>query len=255
MKRFALILLTVLGSSVHGSDWPAWRGPTGQGFSEEKNLPLKWSDKNNVKWKVSLSEEGNSTPVVWGDKTFLTQATKGGAKRSLLCLARADGKLIWQKDVEYAEKERNWAPTWYSNASPALDAERAVVSFASAGIFCFGHDGKELWKRTDLGRWEHAFGSGASPILYGDLAILWCGPNDPKGKNFLLAVNKRNGETVWEQEQTYGSWSTPVIARVNDQDQLILGHSRDVKGQPEDNNGYLRASIRRPARSFGSVRG
>jgi outer membrane protein assembly factor BamB len=121
-----------------------------------------------------------------------------------------------------------------------LDAERVVVSFASAGMYCFDHAGKELWKRTDLGKMEHVFGSGASPVLYGDLAILWCGPNDPKGRNYLLAVNKRTGETVWEQDQTYGSWCTPVIAKVNAQDQLILGQSRDVKSEAEDKNGYLR---------------
>jgi outer membrane protein assembly factor BamB len=240
MKRY-LCVLVLLGWTawLSADDWPAWRGPTGQGFCAEKNLPLQWSDKNNVKWKVPLAEEGNSTPVIWGDKIFLSQATKGGAKRSLLCLARADGKLIWQKDVEYADKERAYSPTWYCNASPALDSERVVVSFASAGMYCFDHAGKELWKRVDLGKWEHTFGSGASPVLYGDLAILWCGPNDPKGRNYLLAVNNRTGETVWEQDQSYGSWSTPLIAKVNDEDQLILGQCRDLKTAAEDKNGYL----------------
>ena len=122
--------------------------------------------------------QGNSTPVVWGDKIFLTQANKGGTVRSLICFARADGKLLWQKDVVYAEKERNWNQNWYANASPATDGERVVVSFGSAGMYCYDFDGKELWKRTDLGKWEHAFGNGASPVLYGDLAILWCGPNE-----------------------------------------------------------------------------
>jgi len=239
MKKLAIVLLAVVGSSVQAADWPGWRGPTGQGHCEEKNLPLTWSDKNNVKWKIPLADEGNSTPVVWGNKIFLTQATRGGGKRSLLCLARADGKILWQKDIEYTEKETAYSPTWYNNASPALDSERVVVSFASAGMYCFDHDGKELWKRTDLGKWEHTFGSGASPVLYENLAILWCGPTE-KGKNYLLAVNKKNGETIWEQEQTYGSWSTPLIVKVKDQDQLILGQSRDGKGQPEDKNGYLR---------------
>src|SRR5262245_31099590 len=114
MQRIALALLAVLGSVVHAANWPAWRGPTGQGHCEEKNLPLKWSDKNNVRWKVALADEGNSTPVVWGDRIFLTQATKGGAKRSLLCFARADGKVLWQKDVEYKESERAYQPTWYN---------------------------------------------------------------------------------------------------------------------------------------------
>jgi outer membrane protein assembly factor BamB len=76
-------------------------------------------------------------------------------------------------------------------------------------------------------------------VLYEDLAILWCGPNDPKGRNFLLAVDKKSGKTVWEQEQSYGSWSTPLITKVHGEDQLILGYSKDVKDQPDDKAGFL----------------
>lgn len=234
-----LLLLVVAGTSLQAEDWPAWRGPTGQGFSQENSIPVTWSEKENVKWQVPLENQGNSTPVVWGDKLFLTQANKGGTQRSLLCFARDDGRLLWQKDVSYAEKERNWNESWYCNASPALDGERVVVSFGSAGMYCYGFNGEELWKRTDLGTWEHAFGNGASPVLYGELAILWCGPNESKGRNFLLAVNKKTGETVWEQDQSFGSWMTPLITNVNGQDQLILGFSKDVKGQPEDKSGFL----------------
>jgi len=236
----SLVLSLAFITFAHAADWPAWRGPTGQGFCEEKNIPVKWSSKDNVKWKIELAQQGNSTPVIWGDKIFLTQANKGGSERSLLCLARADGKLIWQRGVAYGETERNWNESWYCNASPVVDGERVVVSFASAGMYCFDYEGKELWKRTNLGKWEHAFGSGASPVLYGDLAILWCGPNDGKGRNFLLAVNKKNGETVWETDESYGSWSTPLIVKVNGQDQLILGHSRDVKSAPDEKTGVLK---------------
>jgi outer membrane protein assembly factor BamB len=240
-KTVALIVsLLTTCSTLQAANWPAWRGPTGQGFCEEKNLPLKWSDKENVKWKVKLAHQGNSTPVVWGDRIFLTQANKGGGQRSLLCFARADGKLLWQKDVAYPEKERNWTPDWYANASPVTDGERVVVSFASAGMYCFDFDGKEIWKRTDLGKWEHQFGSGSSPVLYRDLAILWCGPNEGKGRNFLLAVNKKTGKTVWEHDESYGSWSTPLIAKIGNQDHLLLGQSRDVKSLPESKTGFLR---------------
>lgn len=237
----ALVLaLSTFALRAGAADCPAWRGPTGQGHSDEKALPLTWSATENVKWKVPLARPGNSTPVISGDRIFLTQATKGGNERSLLCFARADGKLLWQKDVAYTASERAYNPDWYANASPATDGERVVVSFASAGMYCYDFDGKELWKRTDLGTWDHVFGSGASPVLYGDLAILWCGPNEKSGRNFLLAVNKKTGETVWEHDESYGSWSTPLIAQVKGQDQLILGQSRDVKGGPESKAGYLR---------------
>src|SRR5438093_10844757 len=103
MTRFAAasMLLVAVTTTARSDNWPAWRGPTGQGHCAETNLPLKWSTTENVKWKVSLSERGNSTPVIWGDKLFLTQANKEGTVRSLLCFARADGKLLWQRDVKY----------------------------------------------------------------------------------------------------------------------------------------------------------
>src|SRR5581483_12016934 len=164
MRRCAAVTLVLVVASMAGAaNWPAWRGPTGQGFCDEKNVPLTWSDKNNVKWKIALADQGNSTPVIWGDKIFLTQANTGGTIRSLMCLARADGKILWQKDIPYPHAEQNWNQKWYGNASPAVDADRVVVSFASAGMYCFDHSGKELWKRTDLGHWEHQFGNGSSP--------------------------------------------------------------------------------------------
>jgi len=240
MTKYLLSLLLLGVCSVASAEnWPAWRGPSGQGYCNEKNIPTTWSDTENVKWKITLENQGNSTPVIWGDKIFVTQANKGGTQRSLLCLARSDGKLMWQQNVEYTAKERNWNESWYCNASPVLDGERAVVSFGSAGMYCYDFSGKELWKRTDLGTWEHAFGNGASPVLYGDLAIMWCGPNESKGRNFLLAVNKQTGETVWEQDQSYGSWATPLIANVHGQDQLILPYSKDVKSAPENKTGFL----------------
>ncbi|MBL8793327.1 MAG: PQQ-binding-like beta-propeller repeat protein, partial [Planctomycetia bacterium] len=242
MKQLIRLLPVLLACSavVRADDWPAWRGATGQGYSNEKNLPLKWSVKDNVKWKVPLADPGNSTPVIWGDKIFLTQATKGGHTRSLLCFAKADGSLIWRKDITYEPEEKNWNPTWYANASPALEADRVYVCFASAGLYCYDFSGKELWKRTDLGKWEHDFGSGASPIIYNDLVIQWCGPNKGKGRNFLLAANKKTGETVWEHDEKYGSWSTPLVVKVNDQDQLLLGMSADVKGAPDPKTDHLK---------------
>lgn len=225
-----LIVVLGLGGSLHAADWPAWRGPTGQGFCEEKNVLQKWSDKENVRWKIPLAHQGNSTPIVWKDRIFLTQANTGGSVRSLLCFARADGKLLWQKDVEWTAKERNWNPNWYANASPVTDGERVVACFASAGVYCFDFEGKELWKRTDLGEWQHAFGSGSSPVIYRDTVIQWCGPNENKGRNFLLAMDRKTGATVWEHEEKVGSWGTPLIAKVGDRDQLLLALTPALKG-------------------------
>ncbi len=226
----SLILVTMICSTIQAADWPAWRGPTGQGFCEEKGVLLHWSDTENVKWKVPLEHQGNSTPVVWGERIFLTQANKDGETRSLLCFARADGAMLWQQDVAYPEKERSWNANWYCNASPAVDGQRVVVSFGSAGMYCFDFDGQELWNRTDLGKWDHAFGNASSPVLYGELVILWCGPNQKEGRNFLLAVNKTTGETVWEHDEKDGSWGTPIVINFDGRDQLLLSTVPHLKG-------------------------
>jgi outer membrane protein assembly factor BamB len=221
--KIVLVALVIFSAPLAAvaDNWPAWRGPTGQGYCFEKDLPTKWSDTENVKWKVPLEHFGNSTPVIWKDRIFLTMANKGGTVRSLLCFDRAGGKQLWKRDVEYTEKERNWNAEWYANASPATDGERVVVSFGSAGMHCYDYAGKPLWQRTDLGQWEHAFGNAASPVLYGELCILWCGPNQKKGRNFLLAVDKKTGKTVWEKDEKGGSWGTPVLTKIDGRDELL----------------------------------
>jgi outer membrane protein assembly factor BamB len=116
-----------------------------------------------------------------------------------------------------------------------------VVSFGSAGLYCYDLGGKELWKRTDLGKWEHQFGNASSPVIHGDHVIQWCGPNEAKGsRNYLIAVEKKTGKTVWEHDEYFGSWSTPLVASVNGKDQIILGQSLDVKSRPEKDHGYLK---------------
>jgi outer membrane protein assembly factor BamB len=225
------VLAVLVGSAmVTAADWPAWRGPDGQGRSAEKNLPLTWSDTENVRWKVPLPAGGNSTPIIWGDRVFLTQASKDGSVRSLMCLARADGKLLWQKDVEYAEKETTHKTNPYCSASPVTDGERVVVSHGSAGMYCYDFTGRELWK-VDVGKLEHIWGNAASPIIHGELAILWCGPGE---RQFLLAVDRKTGKEVWRHEEAgglfgtggskewVGSWSTPLVVKIGEQDQLLL---------------------------------
>ena len=260
MKKFLCGLLIASGiTSLRAENWPAWRGPTGNGVSAEKELPLKWDALENVKWRVPLSERGNSTPVIWGDKVFITQAgdlklwppkvpdnfaggsSAGGhaiaEKRSVLCFNRADGKLLWQRDVIYKEPEITHPTNPFSAASPVTDGERVIASHNSAGLVCYDFEGKELW-RYDVGKLEHLWGTASSPILYGDLCIVWCGPG---ARQFLLAVNKKTGAKVWEQPEPdgdtgitsrkfLGTWSTPLIAKVSDQDHLIFAVPHRLKG-------------------------
>src|SRR6266480_1325126 len=145
------LLLAVLTASLSAltDNWPQWRGPAGTGVSAEKNLPLHWGTNENVRWRAPLPERGNSTPIVWGPRVFLTQAAEN--RRTVMCFNRADGKLLWQSGVTYAEKEATHESNPPCSASPVADGERVIASFASAGLFCYDFDGKELWRR-DLGR-------------------------------------------------------------------------------------------------------
>lgn len=243
---FVLLLCT---APLAAGNWPAWRGPDGQGHSSEKDLPIRWSPTDNVRWKTPLPDQGNSSPIVWGDRVFITQATDkvhwppvpnaGGLasarKRGLLCFNRADGKLLWRRDTLYEAKESTHPTNPFCSASPVTDGTRVVASFGSAGLVCHDFAGKELWRR-ELGKLEHIWGNASSPILYRDLVILWCGPGE---RQFLLAVRQSDGTTVWERDEPggsygadknwLGSWSTPVIARIGDHDELILGVPEKVK--------------------------
>ena len=153
MKRALLLMIVAAScpapaSKVQADNWPAWRGPTGQGICRETKLPLEWSASKNVKWKLPLPGPGNSTPIVWEKRVFLTQATDGGAGRWTWCINRDNGKVAWKKKVEYAGSEPTHATNPYCSASPVTDGERVIVSHGSAGLVCYDLAGRELCVET-----------------------------------------------------------------------------------------------------------
>lgn len=236
----AVTLVALATSFVRADNWPAWRGPTGQGHSTEKNLPTKWSATENVRWKIDLPDAGNSTPITWGDKLFLTQATEKGKKRSLVCLNRKDGSKVWEKAVAFDGKEAIHGTNTYCAASPATDGERVVAFHGSAGLYCYDLAGKELWKK-DFGPCDHIWGSAASPVIHGDLVIHNFGPH---AKSFLVALNKKTGEQVWKNDEYtgadyFGSWSTPVVAKVGERTELVVSWPAVVKSYNPDTGSLL----------------
>jgi outer membrane protein assembly factor BamB len=235
MRRasLGLFLLLCWAGAAAAENWPGFRGPRSDGRSVEKAVPLTWSATENVRWKVELPGPGNSSPIVWGKRVFITQSLdKKGHQRVLMCLGRKDGKKLWERKVEYEPDEPTFEPFFYGQATPVTDGERVIVSFGSAGLYCYSIDGKEQW-RYDLGTLRHIWGNASSPLLYGDLVILWCGPGE---RQFLVAIDKHKGTKVWQYDEPAGkadeyagSWSTPVVARVNGQDELIVLLSKRVK--------------------------
>lgn len=199
------------------ADWPAWRGPTGQGVTAERDLPTTWSATENVTWKTPLPGPGNSTPVVWGDRVFLTGATDAGAKRGVFCFDRNDGKLLWRRDTPFADKEPTHETSPYDSASPVTDGRAVYAWHGSAGVVAYDFEGKQLWHK-DLGPFHHIWGNAASPVLHGEVLILSAGPGP---RSMLVALNKGSGDVVWQTELAdargdkpdvwKGSWSTPVL--------------------------------------------
>lgn len=236
--------MSVISQPALAGNWPGWRGPTGYGLTTETNLPLKWSATENVRWKVKLPDAGNSTPVVWGDKVFLSQPVDAEKRRTILCLDRSTGKQLWQQGIVSEETEISHRANPMCSPSPATDGERVVAWFGSAGVFCYDMNGKQLWHR-DLGKQKHEWGYAASPVIHGDLVILHFGPGE---RSFLIAMDKNTGKTVWQvdipevqpKERTdgfagdpkglIGSWSTPIILKANGRDELVISLADWLKG-------------------------
>src|SRR5205085_4372465 len=107
--------------AAHAENWPAWRGPNGNGVASDKDLPLSWGEHENVRWRVPLPDRGNSTPIVWGHRIFVTQAVEKDRRRTLMCFSRSDGKLLWQSGVTYAERDPTNGQNPFCSASPVTD--------------------------------------------------------------------------------------------------------------------------------------
>ncbi|MBR90258.1 MAG: serine/threonine protein kinase [Verrucomicrobiales bacterium] len=194
MKILCALFLWLAASSLTAANWPMWRGPSGTGETTERNLPLKWSATENIIWKIELPQRGNSTPIIWGDRIFLTQPLEKENQRTLMCLGRRNGKLLWQRAVKYETKERTHRTNPYCSESPATDGERVITMFGSAGVYCYDLEGKPLWSRKDLNPISFDWGSAVSPVIHENRVYIYRGPAP---KAHLMALDKRTGKTLW----------------------------------------------------------
>ena len=225
-------LLALLAALARADDWPQFRGPAGTGVSAETaEPPVEWGPGKNIKWRTALPGSGSSSPIVSRGRVFITAADEKGRKRSLLCLDRKTGAILWTKSVACPD-EPTQQDNPYCGSSPCADGERVVVWHSSAGLHCYDFEGKPLWSR-DLGRFDHMWGYGSSPIVHGDRVLLNCGPGD---RSFLVSLDKRSGEVAWKTEEPggdskkwVGSWGTPLVVKVEGKDQLLLGMPGAVK--------------------------
>ncbi len=192
-------------------------------------MPARWSAKENVRWRVKLPAPGNSSPVVTQGKVFLSQATDGGKRRALLAFDRQTGAKLWENGVNFPHKEPTHKTNPFCSASPAVNGKVVMVTHGSAGVFAYDLDGKELWRRRDLGPQRHLWGNASSPVPYGDVFIQLWGPGP---RVFLTALDAATGKTIWkrdlpeakgkDEKHWFGSWATPVLRNNHGRDELLL---------------------------------
>ena len=231
-------------------NWSSWRGDlAGTGIVRDGELPLKWNTKKNVRWRVPLPDRGNSTPIVWGDKVFITQATEFDKHRSVICFDKKNGALLWQKGVKYTKPEQTHKTNPYCSGSPVTDGRVVVANYASAGVAAYDLDGEELWHR-DLGPQEHVWGNGTSPVLFGDICILYHGPGP---NSTLYGLDKLSGRTLWKRKieekddakrvdgfrgrngGINGAFTTPIVVEANGRHEVILSGANILWAfNPED---------------------
>jgi outer membrane protein assembly factor BamB len=191
----------------HGAEgqWPQFRGPGGSGMGAT-DFPTHFGPNSNVLWKTALPS-GHSSPCIWGGRIFLTGFTEG--RLETLCLNQRDGTLLWRRQVEPAAIERSSQLSHPATATPTTDGERVCVYFGAFGLVTYDFEGSELWRKPlPVPVTQH--GAGTSPVLAGDLLILNC---DQDVGSYLLAVNKRDGATVWRAERTgfHRGFATPLM--------------------------------------------
>lgn len=222
MKKLAVVLALVFCPYSHTSaqEWTRFRGPNGQGHSNAKNIPVKWSQTDYL-WTADLPGSGHSSPVIWGDKLFITCCDQKQARASILALSTADGKTLWKKDYELIDSRMN-ALNSYAASTPAVDKDRIFVIWPTPNelsVIALDHDGNEKWNKT-FGPIFSRHGPCVSPMLYGDLVVFTQEQetNEKGLKSRWLALDRNDGQTRWEIPRDNGSHVSHATPCVNADD-------------------------------------
>jgi outer membrane protein assembly factor BamB len=259
MHRVALIvcLLTALAISASAQNWPQWRGPSGQGISSEKDLPLEWSPEKNIKWRTPITGRGHSSPIVWGDHIFLTSAVEGpvisGAKAvkhiingqevklpdtvgadhsytlKVICINSDTGAIVWERTAYegrmYDDRQKR---NTYASSTPATDGRYLYAYFGSEGLYCYDFDGKQIWKVATAGVAKMGYGEGTSPVLFENLVILQV-DTELGEKSYIAAYDQTTGKQVWKtSRKNRATWSTPILIRGSKRVELVTSGAEEV---------------------------
>jgi outer membrane protein assembly factor BamB len=201
LSRVLPLALAVLSTSLLAEDnWPEFRGPKGDGHSDAKGLPLSFGEGDHVKWKTAIHGKGWSSPVIWGSQVWLTTATDDGTELSVLCVDKESGKVL-RDEVLFRVATPQFCHKFnsYASPTPAIEEGRVYITFGSPGTACLDtKTGQKIWERTDF-VCNHFRGAGSSPIIWKDLLIM---NFDGSDNQFVVALDKKTGKTVWETKRS-----------------------------------------------------
>jgi len=213
-----IVLLSSILLSQEAQDynryWPQWRGPLANGVAPHGTPPLKWSESQNIRWKVEIPGNGHATPIIWQDQIFIQTAIPSQGDRlkfTVLSINRKDGKTLWQKTAsDEAPHEGHHRTATFASSSPITDGKNLYAYFGSRGLYCYDLSGNLKWEK-DLGDMQirRGFGEGSSPALYKNtLVVNW----DHEGQSFITALDKNTGKQLWKTQRDEGTtWVTPLI--------------------------------------------
>ncbi|MEI6350951.1 MAG: PQQ-binding-like beta-propeller repeat protein [Verrucomicrobiota bacterium] len=226
---------------IAADEWPQFRGPDGQGRSDAIDLPLTWSETENVKWKSAIPGEGWASPVVSGSQIWMTTATDAGKSLRAVCVDFETGKLLKDVEVFHIETPRPKHPlNSYASPSPIIENGQLYVHFGNYGTACLSTDtGMIVWQRQDLLFNDQNNGPGGTPVLWKNHLIFSCDGTDVR---FVIALDKHSGKTVWKTDRSYKgdkppnmpAYGTPLVANVNGMDQVVAPGTNRVAAYDPD---------------------
>ncbi len=216
-----LLTFVVLCGAADGQEWARFRGPDGTGIGKGESIPVSFTEADYL-WKVKFPGPGHSSPVLWGDRIFVTCSHDAQEQREVVCLDASSGKTLWSTKMPFTPYRHNRRNS-FAASTPAVDAERVYVNWISGNMFvalALDHAGNTLWRR-EMGEFKAIHGAGASPIALGGLMIVG---NDNKETSFLAALDGKTGDTIWQikRNSKMTSYITPAVYRPKDSDPEVV---------------------------------
>ena len=269
MRKMAMIILLAASlSAANAENWPGWRGPGTLGISTAKGIPAQWDLAKNIKYKVEVPGLGHSSPIVWGNRIFITTAVNTDPAEAdwqkgfpqvtrkmdaseiswkVLCYNRDTGKLLWEQTaIRQKPVNGRHLKNSYASQTPVTDGTYVFAFFGDQGMYCYDFKGKLIWSQQ-LGRFRmrNNWGLGSSPVLYNDFVIQTC--DQETGKSFIIALEKKTGKPAWRVDrEELSSWSTPYLYLEGARPELIVNATNAIRSY-DPSTGKLLWECRGPA--------